>query len=223
MIAPRSAGPLSGTGLRYLPVPHAGNDTDSAEEARTIAELVRSLLETQPTWIDRDGREASMTVDDIVIVAPYNAHVGAIERAAATAGLPPLFAGTVDKFQGQEAPISIYAMGTSSPEDAPRGMEFLYSLNRLNVATSRAKCVAAIVCRPRWSGSRAGRRARCGWPTACAWPSSPRRRRPRRRRGRPPPTRPARAVPLPRRRRGPPGLSRRPPERRRASGPLSAA
>ncbi len=148
VIAPRSAGPLSGTGLRYLPVAHAGNDTDSAEEARAIAELVRSLLETRPTWIDRDGREASMTVDDIVIVAPYNAHVGAIERAAATAGLPPLFAGTVDRFQGQEAPISIYAMGTSSPEDAPRGMEFLYSLNRLNVATSRAKCVAAIVMSP---------------------------------------------------------------------------
>ena len=148
VIAPRSAGPLSGTGLRYLPVAHTGNDTDSAEEARAIAELIRSLLETRPTWIDRDGREASMTVDDIVIVAPYNAHVGAIERAAATAGLPPLFAGTVDRFQGQEAPISIYAMGTSSPEDAPRGMEFLYSLNRLNVATSRAKCVAAIVMSP---------------------------------------------------------------------------
>ena len=59
-----------------------------------------------------------------------------------------MFAGTVDKFQGQEAPISIYAMGTSSPEDAPRGMEFLYSLNRLNVATSRAKCVAAVVMSP---------------------------------------------------------------------------
>jgi len=56
--------------------------------------------------------------------------------------------GTVDKFQGQEAPLSIYAMGSSSPEDAPRGMEFLYSLNRLNVATSRARCVAAVVASP---------------------------------------------------------------------------
>ncbi|HEY4188897.1 MAG TPA: TM0106 family RecB-like putative nuclease [Candidatus Limnocylindrales bacterium] len=148
VIAPRSAGPLSGTGLRYLPVPHAGNDTDSPEEATTIVELVKALLETNPTWIDRDGREAPLTIEDIVIVAPYNAHVGAIERAAASAGLPSLFAGTVDKFQGQEAPISIYALGTSSPEDAPRGMEFLYSLNRLNVATSRARCVAAIVMSP---------------------------------------------------------------------------
>ena len=87
-------------------------------------------------------------VDDIVIVAPYNAHVGAIERACAAVGLPRVFAGTVDKFQGQEAPISIYAIGTSAPEDAPRGMEFLYSLNRLNVATSRARCVATIVMSP---------------------------------------------------------------------------
>jgi predicted RecB family nuclease len=148
VVAPRSAGPLTGTGLRYLPVAHSGNDTESPEEATTIAELVRSLLEARPTWADRDGVVRPVTVDDIVIVAPYNAHVGAIERAAANAGLPPLFAGTVDKFQGQEAPISIYAMATSSPEDAPRGMEFLYSLNRLNVATSRAKCVAAIVLSP---------------------------------------------------------------------------
>ena len=56
--------------------------------------------------------------------------------------------GTVDKFQGQEAPLSIYSMATSSGEDAPRGMEFLYSLNRLNVATSRARCIAVVVCSP---------------------------------------------------------------------------
>jgi uncharacterized protein len=148
VVAPRSAGPLTGTGLRYLPVPHTSNDTDSPEEAARIAELVRSLLESEPAWVDGEGVERPLTVDDVVIVAPYNAHVGAIERAAANAGLPTLFAGTVDKFQGQEAPISIYAMATSSPEDAPRGMEFLYSLNRLNVATSRARCVAAIVLSP---------------------------------------------------------------------------
>jgi superfamily I DNA and/or RNA helicase len=53
--------------------------------------------------------------------------------------------GTVDKFQGQEAPVVFYSMTTSTPEDAPRGMEFLYSLNRLNVAVSRARCVAVLV------------------------------------------------------------------------------
>ena len=100
------------------------------------------------TWTDRHGDERPMTLDDIVIVAPYNAHVAAIEKAFAAAGMRNPFVGTVDKFQGQERPVSIYAMGTSSPEDAPRGMEFLYSLNRLNVATSRARCVAAVVCSP---------------------------------------------------------------------------
>jgi uncharacterized protein len=89
-----------------------------------------------------------MRLDDVVIVAPYNAHVAAIERAFAAAGMPGPFVGTVDKFQGQERPVSIYAMGSSTPEDAPRGMEFLYSLNRLNVATSRARCVATVVCSP---------------------------------------------------------------------------
>jgi uncharacterized protein len=57
--------------------------------------------------------------------------------------------GTVDKFQGQEAPVVIYSMATSRPEDAPRGMEFLYSLNRLNVATSRARCAAFVVASPK--------------------------------------------------------------------------
>jgi uncharacterized protein len=77
-------------------------------------------------------------------VAPYNAQVSDI------AALLPEGArvGTVDKFQGQEAPVVIYSMTTSSREDAPRGMEFLYSLNRLNVATSRAKCACILVANP---------------------------------------------------------------------------
>ena len=80
----------------------------------------------------------------MLIVAPYNAQVGAIQRR-----LPPeARVGTVDKFQGQEAPISIYSLTTSSPELAPRGMDFLYSRNRLNVATSRARCVALVVGSP---------------------------------------------------------------------------
>ena len=77
------------------------------------------------------------------MVAPYNAQVAEIART-----LPGVRAGTVDKFQGQEAPVSLYSMATSSPEDAPRGMEFLYSLNRLNVATSRARCLAVVVANP---------------------------------------------------------------------------
>jgi uncharacterized protein len=139
---------LDGAGVRYVPVEHAGNDTDSIEEAAAIVALVRDLLSGNARWTDPKGVVRAMTLDDVVIVAPYNAHVATIERAFVAAGLPNAFVGTVDKFQGQERPVSVYAMGTSAPEDAPRGMEFLYSLNRLNVATSRARCVAAVVCSP---------------------------------------------------------------------------
>ena len=81
---------------------------------------------------------------DILIVAPYNAQV-----ADLSARLPGLRIGTVDKFQGQEAPVVIYSLTTSSPEDALRGMEFLYSLNRLNVATSRAMSTVILVGSPK--------------------------------------------------------------------------
>ena len=160
--------------MRHVPVEHAGNATDSVEEAAAVVDLVRDLLEGGATWTDRHGDEHPMGLADIVIVAPYNAHVAAIEKAFAAADMGDPFVGTVDKFQGQERPVSIYAMGTSTPEDAPRGTEFLYSLNRLNVATSRARCVAAVVCSPPCCGSAAGRRARCSWRTACAWRSRPR-------------------------------------------------
>jgi superfamily I DNA and/or RNA helicase len=82
--------------------------------------------------------------DAILIVAPYNHQVNRI-----TDRLPSARAGTVDKFQGQEAAVVIYAMTTSTPEDAPRGMEFLYNLNRFNVATSRARCACIVIGRPR--------------------------------------------------------------------------
>jgi uncharacterized protein len=81
---------------------------------------------------------------DVLVITPYNAQVHEL-TALVPAGVR---AGTVDKFQGQQAPLAIYSMATSSGDDAPRGMEFLYSLNRLNVAMSRARCVAAVVASP---------------------------------------------------------------------------
>jgi uncharacterized protein len=140
--------PADGTGLRWLPVEHDGDATESIDEASLIADLVRELLEAEARWTDRKGVSHAITVDDVVIVAPYNAHVERVAKALADAGYPGARVGTVDKFQGQEAPISIYSMATSTPELAPRGMEFLYSLNRLNVATSRARCVALVVASP---------------------------------------------------------------------------
>jgi uncharacterized protein len=136
-------GQLTGTGVRFVPVVHEGNRNESPEEAAVVGRLIRELVESGATWTDSEGRRHPLKWTDVLVVAPYNAQVAAIARA-----LPSARAGTVDKFQGQEAPVSIYSMATSSPEDAPRGMEFLYSLNRLNVATSRARCLAAVVASP---------------------------------------------------------------------------
>jgi predicted RecB family nuclease len=136
--------PLTGTGMRYLAVAHAGNQSESPEEADAIAALVRALVEGPSTWTDRHGQRGLLRLGDILVVAAYNAQVAELARR-----LPPgARVGTVDKFQGQEAVVSIYSMASSAAADAPRGMEFLYSLNRLNVATSRARCLAAVVASP---------------------------------------------------------------------------
>ncbi|HEX7492110.1 MAG TPA: TM0106 family RecB-like putative nuclease [Candidatus Limnocylindrales bacterium] len=136
-------GPFTGTGVRFAPVAHEGNRNESLEEAAAVAEIIRGLVDEGGSWTESDGKRSKLLLKDVLVVAPYNAQVAAITRA-----LPGVRAGTVDKFQGQEAPVSIYSMATSSPEDAPRGMEFLYSLNRLNVATSRARCLAIVVASP---------------------------------------------------------------------------
>ncbi|HET7685277.1 MAG TPA: TM0106 family RecB-like putative nuclease [Candidatus Limnocylindria bacterium] len=136
--------PLRGAGLRLLESEHAGSENASPEEARQVADIAALLVASGATWTDRHAEVRPVTWDDVLIVAPYNAQVGEIRRL-----LPPeARVGTVDKFQGQEAPISIYSMTTSTPEEAPRGMDFLYSRNRLNVATSRARCIAVVVASP---------------------------------------------------------------------------
>ena len=105
--------------------------------------LVNSIMAGGTSWTDRCGVEEPLTLDDILIITPYNAQVFEIQQR-----LPGARVGTVDKFQGQEAPIAIYSMATSSHADAPRGMEFLYSSNRFNVAISRAQCMAILVASP---------------------------------------------------------------------------
>jgi len=130
---------LAGSGLRWVPVEHDGNTNASAEEAEEVARIVQALVGRR--WSDKDGQERVIGLGDIVIVSPFNAHRLLIQHRLGE----DAFVGTVDKFQGQEAPVSIYTMATSRPEDAPRGMDFLYSLNRLNVATSRARALAIVV------------------------------------------------------------------------------
>jgi predicted RecB family nuclease len=132
-------------GLYFVPIHHQGNCNYAPQEVNVIATIVESLLKADVKWFYGTGHSAPLKRErDILIVAPYNAQVSDLAIR-----LPGLKVGTVDKFQGQEAPIVIYSLRTSSPEDAPRGMEFLYSLNRFNVATSRAMSNVIVVGSPR--------------------------------------------------------------------------
>ena len=103
----KSLGPIRGTGLRFVPVSHAGNQSSSAEEVEAVVSLVNGLTDGASRWIDRDGQEHPIGVDDVLIIAPYNAQVFKIQER-----LPGANVGTVDKFQGQEAPVVIYSMAT---------------------------------------------------------------------------------------------------------------
>jgi uncharacterized protein len=135
---------FAGAGLWFIPVNHDGNQSSSAQEADAIVQIVNDLLQSGVSWVNMKGESRVLAIKDILIVSPYNAQVFNLASR-----LPNFRIGTVDKFQGQEAPVVIYSMATSSPEDAPRGMEFLYSLNRFNVATSRARCACILVGNPR--------------------------------------------------------------------------
>jgi predicted RecB family nuclease len=130
-------------GIYYEAVAHKGNRNSSIEEVERIKQIVDDLLQQGTFWNKSDGTKEKFTVDHIKIISPYNAQVNDLATA-----LPGIQVGTVDKFQGQEAPVIIFSMATSSPEDAPRGMEFLYSLNRMNVAVSRARAVFILVANP---------------------------------------------------------------------------
>lgn len=139
----QSGGRLTGSGLRFAGVPHVGNQNASREEAAVIADLIAELLATGARFTDAEGTACPLTAADIMVITPYNAQVAELRDK-----LPDVHIGTVDKFQGQEAPLVFYSMATSSGAEAPRGMEFLFSLNRLNVATSRAKALCVLVASP---------------------------------------------------------------------------
>ncbi len=134
---------LGENGLWFVPVAHEGNQNSCPEEVDAVVKIVDSLTRHKVHWADAREHRV-LTLRDVLIVAPYNAQVSDL-----LGRLPGARVGTVDKFQGQQAPVVIYSLTTSAPEDAPRGMEFLYSLNRLNVATSRAQAIVIIVASPR--------------------------------------------------------------------------
>lgn len=140
-----SGGKLDGTGLRWIPVEHQNRAQRCPEEAEVIDKLLRVLLDRGATYTDFEELEHPLGIEDILVVSPYNAQVRCL-----TETLPEgARVGTVDKFQGQEAQVVIFSMATSSGEDIPRNIEFLFSRNRLNVAMSRARCLAILVASPR--------------------------------------------------------------------------
>lgn len=134
---------FSEAGAFWIPVPHDGNAQICYEEVTAIEEAIEALL--QGTWTDRDGAASRLQPNDIIVVAPYNAQVNALRDALPQA----IRVGTVDKFQGQEAPVCLVSMTASSADETSRGMEFLFSLNRINVAISRAKGLALVFGAPR--------------------------------------------------------------------------
>jgi len=129
-----------GSGLIFVPIDHEGNVQDSEEEANVVVKIVTEL---KRCLLTSESGKRVINNDDILLVAPYNMQVRRLRNC-----LPDLQAGSVDKFQGQEAPIVIISMCASSGEGLSRGMEFLFSKNRLNVAISRAQTLAVIVGSP---------------------------------------------------------------------------
>jgi predicted RecB family nuclease len=129
-------------GVRVLSVAHEGNSTESPQEAEAIvAELGRMV---GALWTDEHGARP-LTAGDVLVLAPYNAQVSLLRRRLAAAGLGDVRVGTVDKFQGGQAPVVFISMTASSIEDVPRGISFLLNRNRLNVAISRAQYAAVLV------------------------------------------------------------------------------
>jgi uncharacterized protein len=143
-----------GTGLRWLEAHHEHRSTESVEEAQLVASQIAAMIGTP--WVDRHGRVAPLTPRDFMVVAPYNDQVNLLRaHFEGEDRLRGVQVGTVDKFQGREAPVVFFTMTTSSAADMPRGPEFLFSRNRLNVAVSRARCLAYLVCTEALLNSRA--------------------------------------------------------------------
>jgi uncharacterized protein len=133
----------SPNGIRFIAIEHEGNSQTSEEEARAICEAWHRFVGQE--FCDRDGKVRTMTAADVLVVSPYNAQVNLLASR-----LPhDAQVGTVDRFQGQEAPVCLISMATSSVDELPRNIEFLFSVNRLNVAISRAQVLAAVFASPR--------------------------------------------------------------------------
>lgn len=131
---------LGATGIRYVELDYEDNGQRSVEEAERVGAIYRSLLGQR--WVNEKGETHPLTVQDILVVSPYNMQVNLLAQTLPAGAR----VGTVDKFQGQEAAVVLLSMAASSGASAPRGVQFLFSRNRLNVALSRARCLSVVVC-----------------------------------------------------------------------------
>jgi uncharacterized protein len=132
-------------GIQFSPVEHEGNTQRSEEEVSRVTEIVSELLGRDYT--DKSGAARTLGIDDILIMSPYNAQVSALKRSLPDGAR----IGSVDRFQGQEAPVCIYSLASSYGEYGSRGLGFILDQNRVNVAISRAQCLAIVVADPRIS------------------------------------------------------------------------
>ena len=134
---------FAGHGLVYVPVEHAGRSISSPEEKDVVLRIVRELISGKNKWTNHEGKKSTLTASNIKIIAPFNSQVNSIQD-----DIEGIAVGTVDKFQGQQAEVMIFSVASSSAEDTPRGMGFLYAHDRLNVAVSRAKALFILVASP---------------------------------------------------------------------------
>ncbi|HLU39765.1 MAG TPA: TM0106 family RecB-like putative nuclease [Planctomycetota bacterium] len=137
---------FAGAGLFLVEVAHEGNQARAPEEVEAITAIARELLAGAMTYTAHDGSERPLEPKDVLVIAPYNAQVAALRTALEPLGVRRV--GTVDRFQGQEAPVVVYSCTSSSALDAPRGMDFLFDPHRFNVATSRARATVIVVASP---------------------------------------------------------------------------
>jgi superfamily I DNA and/or RNA helicase len=140
---------LPSSGITFIPVAHEGNAQSSQEEIEVIEQLIEQILGRSYTS-ERGKHTASLRPDDILVVAPYNLQVRQLQARLRDRSR----IGTVDKFQGHEAPVLIISMCASRGETAPRGLDFLLNPNRLNVALSRAQCLSIVVGSPQLAQTR---------------------------------------------------------------------
>ena len=137
-----AVGALAAAGLRFVGVEHEERSQRSPEEAARLGEVYQALLGQR--WVDADGDTHRITATDILVVSPYNLQVNLLKETLPEGAR----VGTVDRFQGQEAAVVLISMASSSGEHLPRGLDFLFSRNRLNVAVSRARCLSVIFASP---------------------------------------------------------------------------